>query len=201
MGWPPRRVRRTQPATANARQVHSDGRDMRRLAKRTAQQLHAPLPDRMEVEWTDASSSPTAPTFPCRDTPGETRRALPTAGGASGRGSASRWRGSPYCCRAGDQRLPRPGQRAVRGKGHRRDHTACGRCTTRCLPGDVVLADALFGQLFPRLRVATSAGIRTGRPCRWRGRVGSPNGREQAPKAILIVWQRPNKPRGHDGAA
>ena len=105
---------------------------LRTLARRTAQQLQAGRPGRVEVARPAACSSPTGRTCPCR-TPRRTRR--PTRSrSASGRASGSRWPGSPCSCRW----RPAPAttwRRPVRGQGDRRDHPAAGDVRRRSGPG------------------------------------------------------------------
>ena len=77
------------------------------------------------------SSSPTAPTSPC-PTPRRTRR--PTRSRwCSSRASASRWPGSPCCCRWRPAPATTWPSRRTRARAPARPR-CCGRCTTRCRP-------------------------------------------------------------------
>ena len=99
---------------------------------------------------------------------------------------------------AGDWRLPRSGHRPVRGQGHRRDDAACERMYDSLCPGDVLLADALFDNYFLALRIAVA---RRYRPRRSRADASGWEAEtvESRPDGDIIVWQRPNKPRGMTG--
>ena len=118
---------------------------LRTLARRTAQQLQAGVRGGVEVERAGRVHRRRVARLHARHAgePG----GLPAAGGAA---AGDRLPAGPgrRAAVAGDRRLPRPGHRPVRGQGHRRDHPAAARCTTRCQPGDVVLADALFDNYF-----------------------------------------------------
>ena len=63
------------------------------------------------------------------------------------RGSASRWPGSPCCCRWRPAPVMIWPSHLTRARAPARPR-CCGRCTTRLKPGDVVLADALFDNYF-----------------------------------------------------
>ena len=90
-------------------------------------------------------SSPTARTSPC---PTRRRTRRPTRSRrCSSRGSASRWPGSPCCCRWRPAPATTWPSRRTRARAPARPR-CCGRCTTRSQPGDVVLADALFDNYF-----------------------------------------------------
>ncbi len=94
---------------------------LRRLARRTAQQLQAGLPDAWK--WNGRSvfiADGSHVSMP--DTP-ENQATLPAAGGATA-GDRFPAGKDHRTAVAGDRRLPRPGHRAVRRQGHRRDHAA-----------------------------------------------------------------------------
>ena len=138
-------------------------------------------------------SSPTGRTSPCR-TRRRTRRSTRSRW-CSSRGSASPWPGSPCCSRwrpAPATTWPSPRTRA-RAPARPR---CCGGCTTRSAPGDVVLADALFDNYFLACELR-QRGIELVARVQAE-RVGSRTV-ESRPDGDVILWQRPNKPRGMTG--
>ena len=152
-----------------------------------------PRPHRSGSGTGGACSSPTGRTSPCptrRRTRRPTRNRRP-----SSPGSASRWPGSPCCCRwrpAPATTWPSP-RTPARGPARPR---CCGGCTTRCRP-------ATWSWPTPCSTTTSSpancaARHRAGRP-RAGGAGGEPDAWRPGPMARSSLWQRPNKPRGMTG--
>src|SRR4051795_162785 len=139
------------------------------------------------------SSSPTGRTSPC---PTRRRTGRPTRSRwCSSRGSAPRWSASPYYSRWRPvPAMTWPSPRApARGTG---ETTLLRRMYEALSPGDVVLADALFDNylLACELRdrgIELVARVQA-------ERVGSRTV-EVRPDGDVILWRRPNKPRGMTG--
>src|SRR5262249_57826300 len=97
---------------------------------------------------------------------------------------------------AGDGRLPRPGHRPLAGKGTG-ETTLLRQMYASLSPGDVVLADALFDNYFLACELRERGNELVARV--QAERVGSRTV-EARPDGDIIIWRRPNKPRGMTGA-
>ena len=137
--------------------------------------------------------SSTGHTSPCR-TRRRTRRATHSRR-PNRRGSASHSHASPCSCRWRPVPVmiwPSPPTRA-RAPARR---PSCGKCTTRSSRGDVVLADALFDNYFLVCELR-ERGIDLVARVKHK-RAGSKK-LQREPDGDVLVWQRPNKPRGMTG--